>query len=282
MPKVSNLGYIINEGISVESDANIIADNGRRAKAEGILQDLGVKNRNGRIYLSEDMKPEINGPRMTELIETGNMCGEEGHPVGADANSLARQQTIDPKLVSVRFTKVWMEGNLIKGHFMGTNTPYGEVFNQDLLDGFKPSFSLRALGTIESKGANCYVKNIKIITWDRVIYPSHKAAYTKGLIKEGANCDIKEVSAAIEKRKGYAVNEAGILIPIYNDDVISFIKQESANVHTILENFDTLYNKTEVINGGQQVRMVTNDGDVLIINLESKIQRDIYDYCSSI
>lgn len=282
MPKVQNLGYIINEGISVESDANIIADNGRRAKAEGILQDTDIKNRNGRIYLKEDIKPEIMSPRMTELIETGNMCGEEGHPVGADANSLSRQQTIDPKLVSVRFTKIWMEGNLIKGHFMGTNTPYGEVFNQDLLDGFKPSFSLRALGTIESKGANCYVRNIKIITWDRVIFPSHKKAYTTGLIKESAHCDINEVSSSIEKRKCYCTNEAGLLVPIYNDDVISYIKQESANIHSILENFDVFYETMELVNNGSQVRMVSKDGDVMIISLENKIQRDIYDYCSSI
>ena len=272
------IGYIINEGIETESNAKILSDTGRRVVAEGTLQSMGVKNRNGRIYLKEDLAPEINGPRMTELLKTGNFCGEDGHPVGPDASSIARQQTVDPKLVSVRYTKVWIDGNLIKGHFMGTNNAYGEAFNQDLLDGFLPSFSLRALGSIESKGGNAYVKNIKIVTWDRVIYPSHKEAYTKGLVTESASM----IANNIEKRKAYSKNESGLLIPITNDSVMSYIMEESANIKSIMNSFDTLYESMQLIDNGTKVQLVDHSGAILVINLETKIQNDIYSYCSSI
>ena len=36
------LGYIINEGQTIESEANIISDRGDRVLAEGKLQDLDV------------------------------------------------------------------------------------------------------------------------------------------------------------------------------------------------------------------------------------------------
>ena len=278
MARSKTIGYIINEGISTESNAKILSDNGRRVLAEGTLQSLGVENRNRRIYLKEDIAPEVNGPRMKELLETGNMCGEEGHPVGPDASSITRQQTIDPKLISVRFTKIWIDGNLIKGQFMGTNTAYGETFNQDLLDGFLPSFSLRALGSIETKGGKSYVKNIKIVTWDRVIYPSHKEAYTKGLVTESAIITPSD----LEKRRAYSTNEAGTLIPITNESVMSYIVEESANIKSIMDSFDTLYESMQLIENGTKVQLVDHSGDILVVSLETKIQNDIYSYCSSI
>ena len=271
------LGYIINEGLSVESEANIIDDRGDRVLAEGVLQDLDVRNRNGRIYKTEDIKPEINGPRMTELLEAKQFKGEAGHPVGADAQDLSRQQTIDPKNTCVRFTKIWLDGNLVMGQYKGTNNELGEYFNKDLLEGCKPAFSLRALGSIETKGGNTYVKNIRIITWDHVIYPSHKAAYTKKLVTESAG-----IAEDITKRRAYSTNESGLLVPIMNEDVMSYIKQESANIKNIMDSFDVFYESMKLIDNGTKVQLVDRTGDVLVINLETKIRNDIYSYCSNI
>ena len=277
MPKSKTIGYIINEGISVESDANIIADHGRRVLAEGIIQDLGVVNRNGRIYEVEDIKPEINGPRMTELINAGYFRGESGHPTGTEASNLARQQTIDPSNVCVQFTKVWLEGNLVKAQFKGTNNRLGEDFNQDLLDGCKPAFSLRALGSIESKGGKNRVRNIRIITYDHVIYPSHKIAYTTGLVSESAG-----IVQDITKKHAYCENESGLLVPVTNESVLSYIRTESASIKSIMESFDVLYESMSLIDNGTRVQLVDRSGDILVINLETKIQNDIYSYCSNI
>lgn len=274
------LGYIINEGQTVESEANIISDRGDRVLAEGRLQDLDVRNRNGRIYETKEIKPEINGPRMKELLDAGQFKGEAGHPVGADAQDLSRQQTIDPKYTCVRFTKIWLEGNIVMGQFKGTNNDLGDYFNKDLLEGCKPAFSLRALGSIETRGGNMYVKNVRIITWDHVIYPSHKVAYTQRLVTESAGSKpVSLIEQEITKRRAYSTNEAGLLVPIMNEDVASFIKQESANIKSIMETFDVLYESMKLIDNGTRVQLVDREGDTLIINLEDKIRRDIYSYC---
>ena len=141
------IANIILEGATTVEDSIITGGSGKRVEAEGTLQDMDVENRNRRVYMKNDLLPEINGPRMTELIKAKQFCGEYGHPLSDD---LVRQQTIDPKLVCVRFNKVWTEGNLVKARFQGTNNDYGEYFDRDLRDGCKPAFSLRALGAIEN------------------------------------------------------------------------------------------------------------------------------------
>ena len=137
------IGSIILEGAPNTTEDTIIVDGGsaKRVTAEATLQDMDVENRNHRIYAKKDLEPEINGPRMRELINAGYMCSELGHPLSDD---LVRQQTIDPKLICTRFSKIWVEGNIVKGQYKGTNNEYGEMIDKDLRDGYKPAFSLRA------------------------------------------------------------------------------------------------------------------------------------------
>ena len=146
------IGSIILEGGATAEDT-VITDKIKsykgkdRVVAEGTLQDMDVENRNRRIYSKADLMPEINGPRMKELIAAKDFKGELGHPLTDD---LVRQQNIDPKLVCVSFTKIWVDGNKVKGQFKGTNNAYGDEFDLDLREGCKPAFSLRALGSIEN------------------------------------------------------------------------------------------------------------------------------------
>lgn len=115
------------------------------------------------------MKPEVEGDRIQkELIPTGNMRGHDGHP---SSTELSIQSVINPMLCSVKYKKIWIEGNEIHANFCGTNNEHGKAFNEDLLDGDRPSFSLRALGSVDrERNGKCYVRNIRIITWDRVIF----------------------------------------------------------------------------------------------------------------
>ena len=107
----NNLGYVIIETATTSENimpATVIKKRGDgRLLAEGILQEANMKNRNGRYYDSRDLFPELVTPRQIELISTGNMRGENGHPLSQD---LARQQTIDPNNCVVIFTKFWKIG----------------------------------------------------------------------------------------------------------------------------------------------------------------------------
>lgn len=268
------IANIILEGATTVEDSIITGGSGKRVEAEGTLQDMDVENRNRRVYMKGDLLPEINGPRMTELIKAKQFCGEYGHPLSDD---LVRQQTIDPKLVCVRFNKVWVEGNLVKARFQGTNNDYGEYFDRDLRDGCKPAFSLRALGAIENVNGKACVKGIKIITWDSVIYPSHKVAYTDKIITESA----MDGTPIHENQIVVPFDDPGRIITLTESDaktVISRLQRESANVDTILSTFDGIYDK--ISTRGNSVVLTNAMGGKIEVNLESHVQNLIMDYVS--
>jgi hypothetical protein len=271
-----NIGYVVIETATTISDiqpAKIIKEDKRtnRVIAQGTLQEANEKNRNGRFYDSRDLFPQLTAPRTLELLRTGNLRAENGHPLSKE---LVRQQTIDPEKTVAIFLKLWTEGNFVKATFQGTNDARGEEFNKDLLCGFSPSWSLRALGTIQNTTRGAEVKGIKVITWDRVIYPSHPRAYTDGIISESGN-----LVNTNESNIWLPENDPGRLIPITNQSVINYIKSESANFKTIKESYDLLYDDIELINRGTQVKLTDRAGGIFIVNLETYIHDEIMNEC---
>ena len=267
------VGSIILEGASKSEDAIIVEGNSKRVIAEGTLQDLDVENRNHRIYAKKDIEPEINGPRMKELIKAKSFKGEMGHPL---TNDIVRQQTIDPKLTCVNFLKVWLDGNLVKAQFKGTNNEYGEYFDQDLREQVKPAFSLRALGAIENINGKAYVKGVKIITYDSVIFPSHSVAYTDKIISESAVINgFFSSTKEIEE-----VNDIGRIITLTKSDaqdVLNRLQRESADISAIINTFEGLSDRI-VVTEDNKLRLSTRYGETLYLNLENHVENLIMDY----
>lgn len=268
MPNHTSIGYVILESAPLEvPEAKVISENGKRVIGEGIIQTAEEENRNGRCYLNPDLLREIRCPRTLELISTGNMLAENGHPMDT---SMIRQQTIDPNNTVARFLKIWMDGNNVMAHFKGTNNALGEEFDQDLREGVRPSWSLRALGSLENIRGRNVVQNLRVITWDRVIYPSHPHAYTTRLVTESA--------MGYEQSMLENMNNNGKLIPITNDSVLSYIKSESANIRALIQQIDFMYESAAIVKGNQ-VRLVAKNGDIFVVNLENHISNEIQSYC---
>ena len=260
------IGYVILESAPIAiPDARIVTESGKRVIGEGIIQTAEEENRNGRCYLHNDLLREINCPRTKELLSTGNMKAENGHPMDT---SMVRQQTIDPNNTVAKFLKIWMDGNNVMAQFKGTNSAKGEEFDQDLREGELPSWSLRALGSLANRDGRNVVENLRVITWDRVIYPSHPHAYTTRLVTESC---VDDIDANL-------MNKNGMLIPITNDQIMSYIKTESANIKNLLGQIDFMYESTRLINP-TQVQLISKAGDIFVVNLENHISNEIQNYC---
>ena len=268
MPNNTTIGYVILESAPLETpDAQIISENGKRVIGEGVLQEAEEENRNGRCYLQSDLLREVNCARTKELLSTGNMIAENGHPMDT---SMVRQQTIDPNNQVARFLKIWMDGNKVMAHFKGTNNDKGECFDQDLREGILPSWSLRALGSLANHKGRNVVENLRVITWDRVIFPSHPGAYTTRLVTESMIDSPKD--------KLTHINNNGLLIPITNDSVIKYIKSESATIKSLLNQIDFMYESTTLVSPSK-VRLIAKNGDMFYVNLENHIEQEISNYC---
>ena len=306
-----NIGNIILEEACTTEDVVISAEDSgekKRVIATGTLQKAETQNRNKRCYRRSDLKKELEGDRIQELIHKAKQFkGEAGHPL---SESLIRQQTILPALCSVRYLKVWLEGDLVKANFKGTNNALGEAFDADLRDGEKPAFSLRALGNLVQENGKSYVDHLKIITYDVVIFPSHPEAYTDKIISESTTLaapDKKEthMSRLTEKiltesavdyedatgKKLHRsdqvkmidhINEHGKVIDLTGSDAYAALNKllkESAPIGSILETFEGIVNDVKVING--HVKLTTAYGESIYIPVDKHVDNLISEFVSS-
>lgn len=270
------IAYIINESVAEAVECSIVNQDNEFVIAEGILQQGEKLNRNKRIYSSEDLHKEIYGPRVRELVSTGNFKGEAGHPTCMD---LARQQKVDPTLEQVWYTKLWMDGPYVKGHFRGTNNDLGRSFNQDLKDGQKPSFSLRSLGSIDRSSGQNKVVNLRIICYDRVYFPSYDNAYTERIISESAGYGYNDMFDYVRSHGNEQIvkEDYELIAPIVNDAIVDQLLKESSNLNSLCNDF----NPKKITCAGDKVTMITEDYDTVIMPTDKYVSKAIDDFCKN-
>lgn len=274
--------FVINEAAEkvVSCETVNVGRNGF-VTAEGVLQVGEKENRNRRFYSTEDLHSEIYSDRIRELVTTGNFKGEAGHPL--DLN-LSRQQKVDGTLEQVWFTKLWMEGPLVKAHFRGTNNELGRSFNEDLKDGQLPSFSLRSIGSIKNNGGRNQVTNLRIICYDRVYFPSYPDAYTDHIVTESAFMDDLKLTNMNEGMQRKIVESGNSLMvesavsPIINDDVRKVIMKESYNLNAMCEAFDQEF--TNITRKGNNLQLVDENYNVIVVPIEDYVGAKIDKFCN--
>lgn len=281
-------GYIFNESAVNVSEVEIV-ENGKRVVAKGILQTGNTQNRNGRKYQTQDLAREIAAPRQKELLRTGNMLGEAGHPMTQD---LMRQQTIDPKFTCVRYLDFWMEGDNVMGKFKGTNNELGNAFDMDLREGILPAFSYRALGTVEETAAGSIVTNLKMITYDYVIYPSHPTAYTSGLVSESAlGTSSMFTSNIINLVPAERIDATKSFISTFTNEqvvdqirrmnecgAIDYIKDKSNNFNLLKECFDLTKASNIDIIATDKISITESSVGTIVMDIDDYIMKEILQY----
>lgn len=273
--------FVINEAAEkVVSCETINVNRNGFVTAEGVIQVGEKENRNRRFYSTEDLHSEIYSDRIRELVTTGNFKGEAGHPL--DLN-LSRQQKVDGTLEQVWFTKLWMEGPLVKAQFRGTNNDLGRSFNEDLKDGQLPSFSLRSIGSIKNNAGRNQVTNLRIICYDRVYFPSYPDAYTDHIVTESAFMDDLKLTNMNEDMQRKIVESGNSLMvesavsPIINDEVRKVIMKESYNLNAMCEAFDQEF--TNITRKGNNLQLVDENYNVIVVPIEDYVGAKIDKFC---
>ena len=163
-PITEGLDYLIEEG-NKDKPANVYVS--------GVYMVAEEKNRNNRIYSSDEMRQEVMRYN-EEFVKNNRALGELEHPQSASVNSERACHLI---------TELRMDGNIVKGKSKILRTPLGEVMRSLIMDGVKMGMSSRALGTLEERGGINHVKNMKLITIDAVADPSAPGAFVNGILE---------------------------------------------------------------------------------------------------
>lgn len=248
------------------------------ATFEACMQSFDCFNRNQRNYALRPMMEAMQADHIQELMRKGTWVGENGHPEG---NDIKRILSIDPTKICHRMYNPEFRGNLL---YMTIDTlnddMWGKQFTKHLLQGMMASFSLRALAAItkDSSGRGIIKTKPHIVTYDRVILPSHREAYMDNSVP------VTLVQSATE---GAVMTEA--MIPegnVYDDHIseikesaileaLDYVKEESKRVKELVSFFNYNDDRVSLINENQVAVKDMETGSTLIINLEDYIANDM-------
>lgn len=230
-----------------------------------VLQTFDTFNRNRRNYDSGAMKTSLfQASHLTELMTEGSWCGEAGHP---DTEEVRRILTIDPQCTSHRITKIWMEGTVLYGTVETLDdNAHGTRFTKNILQGMTPAFSLRALASLtkRSDGSAFMKSRAHVVTYDRVILPSHKEAYRD---------KSKPIQTVSKRIPNDAVTE-GVLIAVNENQIKDFIRLESVNVKAVSNVYEVA---TESMSVSEDFKFVylKEGSNTYAVKVEDRIKNEV-------
>jgi len=151
-----------------------------KIRFKAVLQSFDRLNRNGRIYPKHKMVRAVE--ELKYFAQNRELLGEFGHP--EHVVTPERLFVIHPQHVSHIIRNIWIEGDLVVGD-IETTGPWGPHLAKLVLDKANIGFSGRIY---VSKWDRDYKTgairvaddaDVRIITYDAVIIPSHKEAYIR-------------------------------------------------------------------------------------------------------
>ena len=246
---------------------------------ESCLQSFDCFNRNKRNYECNAMIEGFRADHIQELLRKGTFVGENGHP---DSTDIKRILTVDPTKICHRILDVDVRGKLAYGTIETLNDEgYGKQFTMHILQGLHPSFSLRALAPITklSDGRSIIKSKPHIVTYDRVILPSHREAYMDN------NKPVTVIQSATESAEFtnenfiYPAHDNtydDIFFPIKESAVLEaleFVKEESTRVKELASFVNSTFGKVTLVD--ENTVCIEDDNQKTFVFLEDYISRDI-------
>ena len=248
------------------------------ATFQSCMQSFDCFNRNQRNYALRPMMEAIQADHIQELIRKNTWVGENGHPEG---NDIKRILSIDPTKICHRMYNPEFRGNLL---YMTIDTlnddQWGKQFTKHILQGLMASFSLRALAAItkDANGRGVIKTKPHIVTYDRVILPSHREAYLDNstpvqLVQsttEGAVTTESYIPEGnIYTDVTHPIKEAAVI------EALDYVKAESKRLKELASFFNYDENKVTFVNENQVSVRDTETGCTYVINLEDYIADDM-------
>lgn len=182
----------IQEQTSFEDDYNgkfgyQVHDKGNRfyVTFEAVLQSFGDENRNHRIYEADNIMDRINNDEYIQtMLKNNEWLGEADHPAPQmQGEELTMQRIANPDITKTShyIRSPRLEGNLLVANIQTDSaTANGMNMAIKIVDGkIVPCFSARVLGSLNRKNGKPVVFVRKLITYDWVLYPSHKYAQAR-------------------------------------------------------------------------------------------------------
>lgn len=244
------------------------------------LHSFGVINRNNRQYLADNIwKCITESEKIQALLADNAWYGEMNHPTQYYKNQELTPERLQDPCMENRSHKILrprIVGNLLQAHIeTSSGTDVGVGFAKEIIQGLKPAFSCRAVAVMQMIDGKPTVIIRRLITYDWVLYPSHKEAH---IISEP-----KLVNKMVEVYRESA-SDTNIYVPDFMmslKDILKHIGNEDPNTSTIMESFNL--SMDDLIGfDNTHTRAIIKDGDNKIYaNISPDTKRRVDDFFAS-
>lgn len=161
---------------------------------EGVFGEIGVKNKNNRIYDEKEILPHIN--ELAAKAEQGVLLGELDHPAKFDISL----KNVSHRITEVRYDK---DKKQVLGKIEVLDTTAGKEAKALIDAGIPIHISSRAAGVVEGNG---HVKIKKMFTYDLVADPGFANAQLERVnesfgLSDTGNIGIFQVNETMEDDK---------------------------------------------------------------------------------
>lgn len=245
------------------------------------LHSFDVINRNKRRYLLSNVKSAIEeSEKIQSWLADNAWFGEMNHPTQYyKSQELTPERLQDPALEnrSHKILRPTFNGNLLQAHIeTASGTDVGVGFAKEIIQGLKPAFSCRAVATMQMIDGKPTVLIRRLITYDWVLYPSHKEAH---IISEP-----KLVEKCVNVYKESTNDNTDEYVPdfmISLKDVLKNVGETDANVSTIMESFDLTYDDIIGVNKKHDKIIIKDVDNRIYANISPETKHRIDDFFSS-
>ena len=271
------------------TDINVYNQNGVfYVEFDSCLHSFDVINRNNRQYTAENVMSNITGSeRIQSMLADNAWYGEMDHPT---------QETQNAKLTPERIQSIWMpnrshkimnphlSGNLLMARIQtASGTEAGRGFASKIIQGLIPCFSCRAIASLKLINGKPTVIVKKIITYDWVLFPSHKEATITSAPK-GVKKTIKTftesvgdvVSGGLKKFKDFSKECA---IPL--TEILENVGKKDINTQVIMESFDLTNDDLIGFNESRDHIKIKCDNNIIYSKISPECVKEVNDFYTS-
>lgn len=282
--KDTDLGLMyISESCSIDNNVRNMdvcdTNNLFYTKFDTNLQSFGVINRNKRLYLANNIWDCIQQEKIQCLLRDGAWFGEFNHPTPEYKDkplSPERIQDVPPLMRAFKIMNPHINSNLLQGTIQSAQSDIGRDFAREILAGWTPSFSCRAIASLKLINGKPTVIVRRLITYDAVWYPSHKEAHIVGTAK-AINKTIKTVTeSAIDTVKDKI---ADVMIPLR--EILESVGKTDVNTQMILESFELTADDIVGIDKTHNFAIIKDNDNTIYANINPETKHRVDDFFNS-
>ena len=248
---------------------------------ESCLHSFDVLNRNSRMYEASNIEECLKTERMQSYLAHGGWFGEMKHPLPKYKDkpvSPERIQDIDMDNTSHKMLNPHVEGNLLISRIQtDAGTDAGMNLARKMIQGFIPAFSCRAIATLVMKGGKPVVVVRKIITYDWVLFQSHREAEQTSKPAKFVSKVANTVNEVTEKVTD-AVNN-NIVIPL--KEILENVGRTDVNAQIIMESFELDTNDLVGFTKDNKHMIMRDNNNMIYCDIDAKSRSKVNDFFRS-